>query len=389
MHMARDIPFSVNRNDARSLVDQVADGIRQAIVSGHWSVGDELPSTRELVPILGVSHIVTRAALSRLADEGYVLARQGLKPVVRDRNAKHWRGHVVFVYDGLDLGYFQTVLSEELRIRLNRAGYLFSRATVEGDPNGEPRDFSNLDATLSRSVDLVVVLYERPAIFRHLAKRGIPYAAIMENTTVPLGAVGLTRLDNNAAVADFVSECRAADVGQVVQLTWHRQLCDAAPALRAAGIAVSVIRLKPDFSEGKLVGAEKAGYAGFERLIVSKRLSRQAVYFFADDYLLSGALLAMARAGLDTPEDIRVASLIHTGLGPFFPRDLSRMEKDPRAHGAAVAEAALAYLSTGRYPEGSVIGPVWRRGETMFLPSGRCRTGIHSRTTKPQKENIQ
>jgi DNA-binding LacI/PurR family transcriptional regulator len=387
--MARQVPFTVSRDDKRSLLQQVVDGLREAIVAGFYRPGELVPSYRELAPMLGVSRIVTQAALRRIADEGLVESRPRRGSVVRDPGAKQWRGHVVFVYDGLDLGYFQTVLSEELRIRLNRAGYLFSRATVEGDSNGEPCDFSNLDAALSRAVDLVVVLYQRPAIFRHLAKRGIPYAAIIETSKAPPGAVGLTHLDNNTAVPEFVAECRAANVEKVVQLTFHPQMCDAAPALRAAGIAISTLRLKPDFSIGKLLGAEKAGYVAFERLIRSRRLSRETVYFFADDYLLHGALLAMAHAGLAIPQDVRVASLTHVGLGPYFPRDLSRMEMDSKAHGAAVADAALAYLATGRYPEGSVIGPVWRRGETMFSPSGRCQTDVHSPHNNRKKERIQ
>jgi DNA-binding LacI/PurR family transcriptional regulator len=387
--MARQVPFTVSRDDKRSLLQQVVDGLREAIVAGFYRPGELVPSYRELAPMLGVSRIVTQAALRRIADEGLVESRPRRGSVVRDPGAKQWRGHVVFVYDGLDLGYFQTVLSEELRIRLNRAGYLFSRATVEGDSNGEPCDFSNLDAALSRSVDLVVVLYQRPAIFRHLAKRGIPYAAIIETSKAPPGAVGLTHLDNNTAVPEFVAECRAANVEKVVQLTFHPQMCDAAPALRAAGIAISTLRLKPDFSIGKLLGAEKAGYVAFERLIRSRRLSRETVYFFADDYLLHGALLAMAHAGLAIPQDVRVASLTHVGLGPYFPRDLSRMEMDSRAHGATVADAALAYLTTGRYPEGSIIGPVWRRGETMFSPSGECQTDVHSPHNNRKKERIQ
>lgn len=387
--MARQVPFTVSRDDKRSLLQQVVDGLREAIVAGFYRPGELVPSYRELAPMLGVSRIVTQAALRRIADEGLVESRPRRGSVVRDPGAKQWRGHVVFVYDGLDLGYFQTVLSEELRIRLNRAGYLFSRATVEGDSNGEPCDFSNLDAALSRSVDLVVVLYQRPAIFRHLSKRGIPYAAIMEDTTAPPGAVGLTHLDNNAAVPAFVAECRAAHVEKVVQLTFHPQMCDAAPALRAAGTAVSTLRLKPDFSIGKLLGAEKAGYVAFERLVRSRRLSRETVYFFADDYLLHGALLAMAHAGLAIPQDVRVASLTHVGLGPYFPRDLSRMEMDSKAHGATVADAALAYLTTGRYPEGSVIGPVWRRGETMFSPSGGLPGGCPFTHNNRKKERIQ
>ena len=166
------LPFSVNRNDARSLVDQVADGMRQAIVSGHWRVGDELPSTRELVPLLGVSHIVTRAALARLADEGYVLTRHGLHPTVRDRAAKQWLGHVVFACPEGDENYAQTVIAGVLRDRLSEAGYRFTQACL---PQTSPQryDFSHLEAALSQSTDLVVTMFARRHILAHLGCAGI------------------------------------------------------------------------------------------------------------------------------------------------------------------------------------------------------------------------
>ena len=63
------IPFEVNRSDARTLVRQVADGLRQAIVGGFFRPGDVVPSYRELALVLGVSRIVTQAALRQIANE--------------------------------------------------------------------------------------------------------------------------------------------------------------------------------------------------------------------------------------------------------------------------------------------------------------------------------
>ena len=363
--MQPSLPFSVNRNDARSLLDQVADGLRTAIVGGFYKPGDELPSSRELCPALGVSRIVTSAALERLVSEGYILTRHGLRPAVRDRAAKQWRGHGVFVYPQGDVDYFPTVFAEELRLGLNRAGYLFTRASVGRAPDGGPCDFSLLDAALSRSVDLAIVFDNRAAIFRHLAARKIPYAAVTHGDIIPAGAVGLTRFDYEAAVPDFVSACRAAGVRNAVVLRWDSMMCDAAPALRDAGIAVRTVSVKPDFSRGKHVGVEAAGYAGFARLAPSKRLSPDTVVFVTDDYLARGALSAMLAAGIRPPEDFRLAVWANAGLGPFFPRELSRMETDPRAAGAAAAAAALAYFESGRYPADTAIRPRWIPGETM------------------------
>ena len=364
--MKRDaLPFSVNRNDARSLVDQVADGLRQAIVTGHWRVGDEIPSTRELVPLLGVSHIVTRAALSRLAAEGYVLSRHGLHPVVRDRAAKRWRGRVVFVYSDLDVGYFQTILAEELCERLTKAGWLFTRIAVHAQSAGGRHDFSLLDAALASSVDLAIVLFDRPAIFRHLSANGVPFAAVLQDKAVPRGAVGAVHFDSNAAMPDFAAACREAGVGKVVQLGYSRHMCDATPALRAVGIDAETVFLPLKYSRGDLVGIEDAGRRAAMRLLKSGMPGRETLWLFTDDYLARGAITATLAAGLKAPEDFRFATWSNSGLGPAYIRELSRMEMNPPDAGRAVAAAAVEYLDAGRFPKGVAIGPKWIAGETM------------------------
>lgn len=359
-------PFSINHDDARSLLRQVTDGLRLAIADGYYQCGDLLPSSRDLAPALGVSKIVTEAALKRLAAEGLVESRPRLGTVVRDRSAKQWLGHVLFVYPEYDVGYFQAILSEELRSRLNAAGYLFTRASVGAeDGKGARYDFFSLDAALSRSVDLAIVLYDRPAIFRHLAKRNVPFSVVGQLAKMPPSAVGLTRLDYDMAVPDFAAACRAAGARKVVQFGWDRLMCDAAPGLRETGIAVTGVTVKPDFAGGKLAGIERAGLDAFARLAATGKLSRDAVYFFADDYIGRGALSAISGAGLRAPDDIRVATWANKGLGPVYFRELSRMEMDPAEAGATVADSILEYLRTGRYPGGRTIGPSWVEGETM------------------------
>ena len=95
--MGKKIPFSLDRNDSRSLARQVADGFRKAIVDGYYLHGDVLPSVRDLAPLLGVSVIVTSAAIKQLGEEGFVMPRPKIGTIVRNRAARQWRGHVVLV----------------------------------------------------------------------------------------------------------------------------------------------------------------------------------------------------------------------------------------------------------------------------------------------------
>ena len=204
----KKIPFSINRNDVRPLFNQVVDGFREAIMSGYYAIGDKIPSSRELCPILGVSRIVTQAALEQLASEGLVVSRPKVGTVVRDRNEKQWRGRVVFVYENGDNNYLKAMLASAMQDCLTDEGYIFSQASVGRNSDGS-FDFCRLDAALSRSVDLVMVMYHRPEIYPYLAKRKIPYAVFGEANAKPSSAVGAIHLDYNLANADFAAKCKA------------------------------------------------------------------------------------------------------------------------------------------------------------------------------------
>ena len=361
--VARKVPFSVSRNDGRKFVVQVADGLKKAIIDGYYKPGDTLPASRELVSALGVSRIVTTAALTRLADEGWVDTRPRIGSVVRDRSFKRWHGRVVLVLpDGYD-NYLQTVLAGELRDALLREGYHFDEAVVK-HMDGGGYDFSGLEAVLSQSVDLVVSMYARREILGYLAKRGVPYVVFGEVARRPARAVGVTRIDFNLAVPDFAAACRASGVKRVVEVFWFSGMCSVSGALGRIGIPVSRMRIDVDASKGRFFSVRKAGMDVFSSLAADGRLSRSDLYFFSDDYLASGALTALSYAGLKSPDDVRIATWANAGLGPVYPRELSRMEFDPVGTAKEASAAVVSYLKTGVYPSG-VVGAKWFAGETM------------------------
>ncbi len=361
------VPFSVNRNDTRPLVDQVADGLRESIVGGFYRQGDKVPSYCTLADALGVSRIVTKAALRRIAEEGLVVSRPGSGSTVCDRNVCHWKGRVLMVVPDGDDNYMQTILAGSLRDRLAAAGWLFSQVCVRKTPGG-CYDFSNLEAELSRSVNLVVAVYVRQSIFTWLARRRTPFAVFAEVTRRPIGAMGFTTLDYNGAVRDFAAECRRIGVTEVVEFFWDRMMCDITSEFAAAGIRVRKVRIGVKRSLGRIADVQRAGMDMFLRLAADKHANRKAAYFFADDHLASGALVALSYAGIKAPDDVRIATWSNRGLGPVYPRKLSRMEIDPEQAGKAVADAVLTYLSSGVYPSGGVVSPVWISGETLGKP---------------------
>ena len=122
---------------------------------------------------------------------------------------------------------------------------------------------------------------------------------------------------------------------------------------------------------GKVRAIEEAGRAGFARFAASRRFDRDTLFFFTSEYVARGAFLAMERLGLRAPDNARVVAWANAGLGPTYFRELSRMEMDPERSGAGVADAALAFLRKGAWPEHAVIGPRWCKGETMGAPLDR------------------
>ena len=358
------IPFSINRGDKRTLVAQVIDGLRFAIVGGFYRAGDLLPGSRELAEDLGISRIVTLAALRTLTAEGYIEARPRIGSMVRDRGEKSWRGRVLLVCPDGDDCFFQNIFAGALRDRLTDAGYLFSEVVVKTDVRGK-YDFTRLDAALSMRADLVVVMYAREEIFNYLARRKTPFAVFGEVTKPPRGAVGSVLLDYDGAVDAFVDACKAKRIKKVTVVYWHTLMCNPIPALERACIQARAVNASPEFPDGRVVGVQRAGLDLMTRLLADRHLHRDELYFFADDFLTVGALAALSYHGCKAPEDLKLATWANRELGPIYPRRLSRMEMDEVAAGNIAASSVIEYLLSGAFPRGVSVKPVWHQGETM------------------------
>jgi len=63
---------------APSLTEQVTERLRTEIRSGHYAVGQAIPTEQQIGLSFGVSRSVVREAISRLKSDGLVKSRQGL-----------------------------------------------------------------------------------------------------------------------------------------------------------------------------------------------------------------------------------------------------------------------------------------------------------------------
>ncbi|ARA92326.1 MAG: GntR family transcriptional regulator [Bacteroidetes bacterium] len=77
--------ISIDRTANRSVHDQLVEQLRYLIVSGHYKLGDTLPSTRTLAAQLEVSFHTVRKAYQTLEQQGLLEARVGSGYRVKER----------------------------------------------------------------------------------------------------------------------------------------------------------------------------------------------------------------------------------------------------------------------------------------------------------------
>ena len=181
----RPLPFKVYRNIASNLSDQVADGLRQAILTGYYRKGEMLPKFTEIARTLGVSMRIPREAVAKLAAENLVSPRPRVGCVVLGRRESLWRGRVLAITSDYGEGSFHSsILLAEMRRRLAAAGYLLSTATVTRHGHSTC-DMSGLDLALRERFDFIFPLHCPAALHRRLdalgLRRVIVGKAIYEN----------------------------------------------------------------------------------------------------------------------------------------------------------------------------------------------------------------
>lgn len=357
-------PFSLDLERRGDLTAQLVSALRRAIETGYYRAGDVLPPVRDLAALLGVSPCIAARAVVTIRDEGLVSPRPRIGSVVCSKDRPLWKGHVVIVVPPGQGNTFDNETYTVLRDSLTAAGYLVTPVTVAETRVGRFEDFALLDTVLRQQTDLVVQLHAQKAISLWLSKRGLPFVRLAtDDCTVFPGCVGVFRFDYDLALPDFAAHCREAGVKSVLQLASHSHT-DATEVLGREGISVSTLFApRPLGGTGFAIGSWAA--ATFARHLAKGHGWLPDLILFRDDHLASGALLALAMAGVRIPEDVRVVTWMNRDYGPIFTKPLTRMEMDIAAAGAKLAECVLEYLGKGIFPEGVVVGPKYVRGATF------------------------
>jgi DNA-binding LacI/PurR family transcriptional regulator len=317
--------------------------------------------------MLGVSRIVTRAAVRALADAGLINPRPGVGCVVLGRGDKLWRGNVLFVSRTDGRSYYVNVFTATLRAQLLKAGWLFTQVTATPLPVGRT-DTSELELQLGHPVTLAVAMFDNPDAEQVLSRSGVPFVTLGNKLSCRLkGCVGHVRFDRTLAAADLAAEAKAADVRSVMQVGVE-DFDDVGAALKKAGIRTAKWRIPVPSGAKMPASVSFAVRDAFSKFFSDAKPGKgnlPDLIYFSDDYACMGALAAFAEVGVGVPEDVRVATWSNCGNDPVFARELCRMEMDPEDDAKKFSEAILAHLDgrSGAFP--AAFGPRLKKGETL------------------------
>ena len=358
------IPFAIDRSSTCALADQVTEKLRQAIVTGHYKPGDTLPTVRELAKSLGVSIRAPLVALKRLQDEGLVMPRSRTGSVVLQTGANVWRGNVLMIIPGLIPGYYFSIIEAVLGKRLLDAGYLPSSLSIPGSSHSG-FELSQLRVMVRQKISLAVLLGGSREIEALLDESGVPFVVFGPRSRFP-NCVGRVASDSGSALKDLVELCREKGVRSIVQASKTDEDLFSAKDLRKAGIRVENWVEKAQASDcPRAEPVMRKGMEMFLRRYGEEGAKLPDAFLLCDDYFSAGALTALLSLGVRVPENVKVVASANVGMGPCFPKQLTRIEKDPMAIADVIADGVLEYFATGRFPRRLSVRSVFRRGLTF------------------------
>ena len=373
--------FEIDRLMSKSLTKQICDGYRAAIADGRLGGGDRFPTCREICDAFGVSMIVSAAVVKQLGREGLIRSRPHSGSFVVPQKSTAWRDSVLFVNTGGTVSANAGIISATLRERLVASGFLFSSIDMPSRFIGQA-DVARLSVALAPRPKLVVLLHARPEALATVAKAGVDYVVVYggvksSGSEMPGMCRGVVANDYRKPFAAFAEHCITAGVRSAIEVRFSRDEVSAVPALRRAGVDVSIrkIRETPDFRFSGHV--QRAGLAAADKLLAEGKGSFPDLIYFTDDYLAAGALISFARHGVRFPEDVRFVSLATKGFEPVWWQEITRIEWDWFVHGEELARRIIELLESRIDCIDMNMSPKYIVGETF--PG--------SKTTKRQGES--
>jgi len=358
--MVKPLPFQLQRELAVPLSAQIADGVQRAIGDGYYQAGDRLPNLDDMAARLQVARQTVRVAVGSLVNRGAVVARRKRGIEVLDPGSRAFTHHVLHLSRGGTAYYFGT-RNARLAALLTEARLRYT--CVDVSPEELAAGLPHVRAILEGSaVELVLIDGPTGMVSDLCRQHQVPYICV--NQEVDPEAVAQVMTDHAAcyrALARYAAQrgVRRALLAGIMALP-----PELPAAFTAAGMAIEALLATPR-QPGSSEAIEHAGYAAIEARLASPTPLPDLIYF-VDDYLARGGLMALVAGGVRVPQQLRVASHVNRGYCPAFPVSLTRLETDPMAGGALVAQVILDLLRTGQRPSApAVLIPQLIPGESL------------------------
>lgn len=354
--LRKPLPFDIDRTSCASLVDQVTNGLRQAIEVGYYQPGDRLPTIYDICEALGVCIRAPQQAFKILASEGRISTNRKIGSVVLSKDVKVWKGHVVLFQPDFHPVYHKTVIEMRVTERLIAAGYLVTRLMLPRQIGGR-FDFAQISSVLRQPVSLVLMLGDHEAASHFLSKQGAPFALVSESCCELKGCVGHVFYDRRAVLPKFLDWCRRTGVRRVEQIGTRTDSLLDMSLFAKSGIRVRN-RVLPGYKRSYEVGVEGIMSASWHMFDSDfERSSLPDVYFFTDDYLTRAAVPALLKCGVCIPDDVKIVTWANVGNRQPFGVPVVNMAMDPFDDAEKVYEAVVSYFESGIFPRTVSISP--------------------------------
>lgn len=358
----KTFPFRIARASRVSLVDQAVVGMKSAIASGFYGIGDRVLSLSEFSRRFGVSEKVSRTAYGRLVSEGWLNVRHGYGFLAASPDVRVWKGRVLYVQ--FCIGCYQSSLCANVQRELFKAGYRSVSIVLE---DASRQSLETLEAALEDRYDIIFADCPRVEYENLFEKSGIPYVVTHGGFVARRG---------------FGSQCKGVivpersflgDMAEAVRKSGARSAAfvDASSvhdyytvALRRIGCEVEQWRTPIPDGCGRAEGFRRGAERYFsEKLENGVRLPDLLV--FNDDYVAEGALYALAKAGIEIPRDVKVITMYNKRSGLTSPLDFARIEVDPDQSARKIVAFLVACMEKRRLPRVPKSSPRFVPGSTL------------------------
>jgi DNA-binding LacI/PurR family transcriptional regulator len=224
-----------------------------------------------------------------------------------------------------------------------------------------------LEIELRNTVNLSILVKNRPAIERVLARSGIPFMAYGGRKCRSANFVGQIRIRTVALEETVVRECASHGISRVLIVrAWdtHDSLLT---FFSKARITAEEWRIDSTAMGNSDEFVQRSGLEAFANRfrLEGRSWLPELLIFPDDDFLAAGCLMALLAEGVKVPENVRVVTLANKGIGPVFVKPLTRFEIDPSLFGAQIAQYACNYLNGQGIPEDASVSPAYVPGDTF------------------------